>query len=63
MTEKEKHEYLGFDRFLQVMGTKYEKELVELEKKYYEKNINEEQFNQLWDKLVEKILKDKNSTK
>ena len=31
MTEKEKHEYFGFDRFLQVVNTKYENELLELD--------------------------------
>ena len=59
MTEKEKHEYFGFDRFLQVVDTKYENELLELEKKYYNKEINDEEFNNLWNKLVEKILNEK----
>ena len=59
MTEKEKHEYFGFDRFLQVVNTKYENELLELEKKYYNKEINDKEFNNLWKKLVEKILNEK----
>lgn len=59
MTEKEKHEYFGFDRFLQVVNTKYENELLELEKKYYNKEINDKEFNNLWNKLVEKILNKK----
>lgn len=59
MTEKEKHEYFGFDRFLQVVNTKYENELLELEKKYYNKEINDKEFNNLWNKLVEKILNEK----
>ena len=59
MTEKEKHEYFGFDRFLQVVDTKYENELLELEKKYYSKEINDKEFNNLWNKLVEKILNEK----
>jgi hypothetical protein len=59
MTEKEKHEYFGFDRFLQVVDTKYENELLELEKKYYNKEINDKEFNNLWNKLVEKILNEK----
>lgn len=59
MTEKEKHEYFGFDRFLQVVNTKYEKELLNLEKKYYNKEIDDKEFNNLWNKLVEKILNEK----
>ena len=59
MTEKEKHEYFGFDRFLQVVNTKYVNELLELEKKYYNKEINDKEFNNLWNKLVEKILNEK----
>lgn len=59
MTEKEKHEYFGFDRFLQVVNTKYEKELLELEKKYYNEEINDKEFNNLWNELVEKILNEK----
>ena len=59
MTEKEKHEYFGFDRFLQVVNTKYENELLELEKKYHNKEINDKEFNNLWNKLVEKILNEK----
>lgn len=59
MTEKEKHEYFGFDRFLQVVDTKYENELLELEKKYYNKEINDKEFNNLWNKLVEKIINEK----
>lgn len=59
MTEKEKHEYFGFDRFLQVVNTKYENELLELEKNYYNKEINDKEFNNLWNKLVEKILNEK----
>jgi hypothetical protein len=59
MTEKEKHEYFGFDRFLQVVDTKYENELLELEKKYYNKEINDKELNNLWNKLVEKILNEK----
>lgn len=59
MTEKEKHEYFGFDRFLQVVDTKYENELLELEKKYYNEEINDKEFNNLWNKLVEKILNEK----
>lgn len=59
MTEKEKHEYFGFDRFLQVVDTKYENELLELEKKYYNKEINDKEFNNLWNQLVEKILNEK----
>ena len=59
MTDKEKHEYFGFDRFLQVVDTKYENELLELEKKYYNKEINDKEFNNLWNKLVEKILNEK----
>ena len=59
MTEKEKHEYFGFDRFLQVVNTKYENELLELEKKYYNKDINDKEFNNLWNKFVEKILNEK----
>ena len=34
-------------------------ELLELEKKYYNKEINDKEFNNLWDKLVEKILNEK----
>lgn len=59
MTEKEKHEYFGFDRFLQVVNTKYENELLELERKYHNKEINDKEFNNLWNKLVEKILNEK----
>ena len=32
---------------------------LELEKKYYNKEINDKEFNNLWDKLVEKILNEK----
>lgn len=60
MTEREKHEYFGFDRFLQVVDTKYEKELLDLEKKYYNEEINDKEFNNLWNNLVEKILKENN---
>lgn len=59
MTEKEKHEYFGFDRFLQVMDTKYEKDLLELEKKYYNNEINDKEFNDSWNELVNKILNNK----
>ena len=37
----------------------YENELLELEKKYYSKEINDKEFNNLWNKLVEKILNEK----
>lgn len=60
MTEREKHEYFGFDRFLQVVDTKYEKDLVELEKKYYNEEITSKEFDKLWDELVKKILSDEN---
>lgn len=58
MTEKEKHDYFGFDRFLQVMGTKYEVELLELEKQYYDKKIDDELFEFLWGRLIEKMKED-----
>ena len=57
MTEKEKHEYLGFDRYLQVVGTKYEKELLKIEQKYYKGEIKEEEFDKLWNQIVQKMLK------
>lgn len=59
MTEKEKHEYFCFDRFLQVVDTKYEKDLIELEKKYHNEKIDDEEFNKLWNDLVNKILNEK----
>lgn len=59
MTNEEKHEYLGFDRFLQVVNTKYESELLELEKKYYSKEIDDKKFEELWSQLVKKIVDDK----
>ena len=55
MNEREKHEYLGFDRFLQVVNTKYENDLLEIEKKYYNKEINDKEFEKLWNKIVEEI--------
>lgn len=55
MSEREKHEYLGFDRFLQVVNTKYENDLLEIEKKYYNKEINDKEFEKLWNKIVEEI--------
>lgn len=61
MTEKEKHEYFGFDRFLQVVGTKYEKELLNLEEKYHNEIIDDQEFNELWDNLIEIILKENNN--
>lgn len=59
MTEREKHDYLCFDRFLQVVGTKYEDELVEIEKKYYNNEINGKKFNEMWNEIINKILKEK----
>lgn len=58
MTEEEKHEYTGFDRYLQVVGTKYEKDLLELEKKYHNNEITSKEFDKLWNELVEKIIKE-----
>ena len=55
MNEREKHEYLGFDRFLQVVNTKYENDLLEIEKKYYNEEINDKEFEKLWNKIVEEI--------
>lgn len=55
MNEREKHEYLGFDRFLQVVNTKYENDLLEIEKKYYNREINDKEFEKLWNKIVEEI--------
>lgn len=55
MNEREKHEYSGFDRFLQVVNTKYENDLLEIEKKYYNKEINDKEFEKLWNKIVEEI--------
>lgn len=55
MNEREKHEYLGFDRFLQVVNAKYENDLLEIERKYYNKEINDKEFEKLWNKIVEKI--------
>lgn len=59
MTEKEKHQYLEFDRYLQVAGTKYEKDLLEIEKKYYNDEINEKQFEEQWNIIVDKVLNKK----
>lgn len=59
MSEKEKHDYFGFDRFIQVVDTPYEKELLEIEKKYYNEEIDEQEFNKLWNKIMEKVLNEK----
>ena len=55
MTEKEKHDYFCFDRFLIVMDTKYEEELLEIEKKYHNDEIDEEEFNKLWEEIQKKV--------
>lgn len=57
MTNKEKHDYFGFDRYLQVVDTKYEKELLKIEKEYSNGEINDNEFNKLWNNIVEKINK------
>ena len=56
MTEKEKHEYFGFDRYLQVVNTKYEKDFLELEEKYKNKEIDIKEYNKLWNEIIKKIL-------
>ena len=56
MNEKEKHEYFGFDRYLQVVNTKYEKDFLELEEKYKNKEIDIKEYNKLWNEIIKKIL-------
>lgn len=56
MTEKEKNEYFGFDRYLQVVNTKYEAEFLEIEEKYNKKEIDIKEYNKLWEGIVKKIL-------
>lgn len=58
MTEKQIHEYYCFDRFIQVVDTKYEQELLKIEQDYYKNKINEEQFNELWNNIIKKLKKD-----
>ena len=63
MTEKEKHEYFGFDRYLQVVNTKYEKDFIELEEKYKNKEIDIKEYNKLWNEIINKILKEQEISK
>lgn len=56
MNEKEEHEYFGFDRYLQVVNTKYEKDFLELEEKYKNKEIDLKEYNKLWNEIIKKIL-------
>lgn len=63
MTEKEKHEYFGFDRYLQVVNTKYEKDFLELEEKYKNKEIDIKEYNKLWNEIINKILKEQEISK
>ena len=56
MNEKEKHEYFGFDRYLQVVNTKYEKDFLELEKKYKNYEIDIIEYNKLWNDIIKKML-------
>ena len=63
MNEKEKHEYFGFDRYLQVVNTKYEKDFLELEEKYKNKEIDIKEYNKLWNEIINKILKEQEISK
>lgn len=63
MTEKEKHEYFGFDRYLQVVNTKYEKDFLELEEKYKNKEIDIKEYNKLWNEIINKILNEQEISK
>lgn len=54
MNEKEKHEYFGFDRYLQVVNTKYEKDFLELEEKYKNYAIDIIEYNKLWNDIIKK---------
>ena len=63
MTEKENHEYFGFDRYLQVVNTKYEKDFLELEEKYKNKEIDIKEYNKLWNEIINKILKEQEISK
>ena len=56
MNEKEKHEYFGFDRYLQVVNMKYEKDFLELEEKYKNKEIDIKEYNKLWNDIIKKML-------
>lgn len=58
MTEAEKHEYHGFDRFLQVVNTKYEEKFYKLEEKYMKKEITLDEYNKLFGEIIEKIKKE-----
>lgn len=58
MTPEERHEYYGFDRFMQVVNTKYENDFYELEKKYYNNEITLEEYNKLFNDIIEKIIND-----
>ena len=56
MNEIEKHEYFGFDRYLQVVNTKYEKAFLELEEKYKNYEIDIIEYNKLWNDIIKKML-------
>ena len=56
MTKEEEYGYFGFDRFLQVQGTKYENDYMKLEKKYQEKEITLDEYFEFYNKIIEKII-------
>ena len=56
MNEKEMHEYFGFDRYLQVVNTKYEKDFLELEEKNKNHEIDIIEYNKLWNDIIKKML-------